>query len=234
MSFAAAFFNFSVDLSNADRGVYARFRVKVPQHPLESLEHLYARELAYCHCYREGQLFSGGMFEPKDPTIWQKEITGELLREAHHHGLLNFQGNVEGNDIFKGTTDLVVCDGFVGNVALKTSEGLAAMVGHFLKQAFSQNLLTRLVALIAMPVLKDFKDRMDHRRHNGAALLGLNGLVFKSHGSADAVAFGTALDRAYDAAKHGLLLQVQQRLEQAAPLIAAFNARSMVTSSSAS
>ena len=79
MSFAAAFFNFSVDLSNADRGVYARFRVKVPQHPLESLEHLYARVLAYCHCYREGQLFSGGMFEPKDPTIWQKEITGELL-----------------------------------------------------------------------------------------------------------------------------------------------------------
>ncbi len=79
MSFAAAFFNFSIDLSNADRGVYARFRVKVPQHPLESLEHLCARLLAYCHCYREGQSFSGGMFEPKEPTIWQKEITGELL-----------------------------------------------------------------------------------------------------------------------------------------------------------
>jgi glycerol-3-phosphate acyltransferase PlsX len=179
---------------------------------------------------------SVGLLNIGEEDIKGNEIiktTGELLRQAHQHGLLNFQGNVEGNDIFKGTTDLVVCDGFVGNVALKTSEGLATMVGHFLKQAFSQNVLTRLVALLAMPVLKDFKDRMDHRRHNGAALLGLNGLVFKSHGSADALAFGTALDRAYDAAKHGLLLQVQQRLEEAAPLIEAFNARSTVTSSTA-
>lgn len=79
MSFVAAFFNFSIDLSNADRSVYCQFRVKVPQHPLESLEHLYARVLAYCHCYREGQLFSGGMFEPKDPTIWHKEVTGDLI-----------------------------------------------------------------------------------------------------------------------------------------------------------
>mgnify|MGYP006269052453 CR=1 FL=1 len=158
------------------------------------------------------------------------KITGDLLRQAHQHGLLNFQGNVEGNDIFKGTTDLVVCDGFVGNVALKASEGLATMVGQFLKQAFNQNGITRLVALLAMPILKDFKNKMDHRRHNGAALLGLNGLVFKSHGSADSVAFETALNRAYDAAKHGLLNQVQQRLEQAAPVIDAFNARATASS----
>ena len=133
------------------------------------------------------------------------------------------------NDIFKGTTDLVVCDGFVGNVALKASEGLATMVGQSLKLAFNQNWLTRCVALLAMPVLKDFKHRVDHRRHNGAALLGLTGLVFKSHGSADALAFETALLRAYDACQHGLLRQVQQRLEEAAPLIQAFHDRPSVS-----
>lgn len=79
MSFAAAFYNFSVELSHADRDVYAHFRVKTPRHPNESLEHLFARMLAFCHCYREGQSFSGGLFEPKEPTIWHKDITGELL-----------------------------------------------------------------------------------------------------------------------------------------------------------
>ena len=157
------------------------------------------------------------------------KLTGDMLRQAHQVGLLNFQGNVEGNDIFKGTTDLVVCDGFVGNVALKASEGLATMVGQSLKLAFNQNWLTRCVALLAMPVLKDFKHRVDHRRHNGAALLGLTGLVFKSHGSADALAFETALLRAYDACQHGLLRQVQQRLEEAAPLIQAFHDRPSVS-----
>ena len=162
------------------------------------------------------------------------KLTGDMLRQAHQVGLLNFQGNVEGNDIFKGTTDLVVCDGFVGNVALKASEGLAAMVSQFLKLAFNQNWLTRCVALLAMPVLKDFKHMVDHRRHNGAALLGLNGLVFKSHGSADAIAFETALNRAYDACQHGLLPRVQQRLEEAAPLIQAFHDRSSATQTLAS
>ena len=98
-------------------------------------------------------------------------------------------GNVEGNDIFKGTTDIVVCDGFVGNVALKTAEGLASMLSSFIKQEFTRNVFTKLAALVALPVLKHFKARVDHRRYNGAALLGLRGLVFKSHGSADAFAF---------------------------------------------
>lgn len=137
---------------------------------------------------------------------------GELLRDAGDKGLINFQGNVEGNDIFKGTTDIVVCDGFVGNVALKSAEGLASMLANFIKQEFSRNLLTKLVALIAMPVLNQFKKRADHRRYNGAALLGLRGLVFKSHGSADAFAFELAINRAYDAARHSLLERVHDRI----------------------
>lgn len=136
----------------------------------------------------------------------------ELLREAAAAGLLNFHGNVEGNDIFKGTTDIVVCDGFVGNVLLKTSEGLASMLTDFIRQEFTRNLFTKLAAAAAMPVLKRFKQRVDPRRYNGAALLGLRGLVFKSHGSADAFAFEQALTRAYDAARNRLLDRVHDRI----------------------
>lgn len=145
---------------------------------------------------------------------------GELLRTAAKSGDLNFVGNVEGNDIFKGTADIVVCDGFVGNVALKTSEGLATMIMQFLREEFTRNLLTKLAAAVAYPVLSALKKRLDHRRYNGAALLGLRGLVFKSHGSADALAFEYALARAYDAARHQLLSRVQTRIAHAAPLLA--------------
>jgi len=137
---------------------------------------------------------------------------GELLRAANDKGLLNFHGNVEGNDIFKGTSDIVVCDGFVGNVALKTAEGLAGMFAAFIKQEFTRNTLTKLIALFAMPVLNRFKRRVDHRRYSGAALLGLRGLVFKSHGSSDALAFEVAMNRAYDAARHRLLDRVHDQI----------------------
>ncbi len=137
---------------------------------------------------------------------------GELLRAAREDGHINFFGNVEGNDIFKGTVDIVVCDGFVGNVLLKTSEGLASMLSDFIKQEFTRTPLAKLAALVAMPVLQRFKHRMDPRRYNGAALLGLRGLVFKSHGSADAYAFEQALARAYDAARNRLLDRVQVRI----------------------
>ena len=146
---------------------------------------------------------------------------GELLRSAANSGDLNFYGNVEGNDIFKGTTEIVVCDGFVGNVALKTSEGLASMIGGFLKEEFSRNALTKLAAFAVYPILSAFKNRVDYRRYNGAALLGLRGLVFKSHGSADEVAFEQALNRAYDAARNNLLERVQARIAHARPLLAA-------------
>ena len=146
--------------------------------------------------------------------------TGELLRTAANSGDLNFYGNVEGTDIYQGTVNLIVCDGFVGNVALKASEGLAHKISETLKNSFTHNIFTKISAIFAYPVLSDFKDKVDHRRYNGAALLGLNGIVFKSHGSADDVAFGTALNRAYDAAHHNLLERVRSRIAHAAPLLA--------------
>lgn len=145
---------------------------------------------------------------------------GELLRSAADAGALNFVGNVEGNDIFKGMVDIVVCDGFVGNVALKTIEGLASMIGGFMKEEFSRNIFTKFAAIVAYPVLKALKRRTDHRRYNGAALLGLRGLVFKSHGSADALAFEQALARAYDAAHNQLLERVRERIARATPVLA--------------
>jgi glycerol-3-phosphate acyltransferase PlsX len=141
---------------------------------------------------------------------------GELLRSASKAGEINFYGNVEGNDIFKGTADIVVCDGFVGNVALKASEGLATMILNFLKIEFSRNILTKMAAIAAYPIISALKKRMDHRRYNGGALLGLRGLVFKSHGSADELAFQFALTRAYDAARNNLLDRVQVRIAKAA------------------
>jgi glycerol-3-phosphate acyltransferase PlsX len=166
---------------------------------------------------------SVGLLNIGEEVIKGSEVikkAGELLRSASNSGDLNFFGNVEGNDIFKGTTDIVVCDGFVGNVALKASEGLATMVGGFLKAEFSRNIFTKIAAIVALPVLSAFKNRVDHRRYNGAALLGLRGLVFKSHGSADAMAFEQALERAYDAARHQLLDRVRTRIAHAAPLLA--------------
>jgi len=137
---------------------------------------------------------------------------GELLRAAANAGQLNYYGNVEGNDIFNGTVDIVVCDGFVGNVALKTSEGLAHMLTGFLRAEFKRHLMAKFAAVVAYPVLRHFKKRFDPRGYNGAALLGLQGLVFKSHGSADAFSFGRALARAYDAARNRLPEQVHERI----------------------
>lgn len=141
---------------------------------------------------------------------------GELLRASD----LNFAGNVEGNDIFKGTTDVVVCDGFVGNVTLKASEGLATFIGGVIKEEFSRNLLTKLAAALSMKVLGALKARFDHRRYNGASLLGLRGVVVKSHGSADAFAFGCALDRAAEAARQRVPEMIAQRMAAMPPVAA--------------
>ena len=164
-----------------------------------------------------------GLLNVGEEVIKGSEVikqAGVLLRNAANAGDLNFFGNVEGNDIFKGTVDIVVCDGFVGNVALKASEGLATMIGGFIRTEFSRTIFTKIGAIFAYPVISAFKKRMDYRRYNGAALLGLRGLVFKSHGSADAFAFEQALCRAYDAAHNGLLDKVRERIAHAAPLLA--------------
>jgi glycerol-3-phosphate acyltransferase PlsX len=129
------------------------------------------------------------------------KAAGELLKSSH----LNFYGNVEGTDIYKGTTDVVVCDGFVGNVMLKASEGIAKMMGDFIKEAYTQNWFTKFAAFVSYPVIKAFRKRLDHRRYNGAAFLGLRGVVVKSHGSADAYSFSKALERAASEVQHGLL-----------------------------
>jgi phosphate acyltransferase len=177
---------------------------------------------------------SVGLLNIGEEVIKGNEIikkAGELLRSAAKSGDLNFYGNVEGNDIFTGVVDIVVCDGFVGNVALKTTEGLASMIGGFLRAEFSRNISTKFAAIISYWVLKAFKSRLDHRRYNGAALLGLRGLVFKSHGSADAYAFEQALNKAYDAASHNLLGKVQARIAHAAPLLVAMAEDAQLTAS---
>ncbi len=143
-------------------------------------------------------LLNIGSEEIKGNDVVKK--AGELLR----HAPVNFYGNVEGDDIYKGTTDVVVCDGFVGNVALKTSEGLARMMGDFLKEEYTRGIFARIAAVISYPVINRFRRRVDSRRYNGAALLGLRGIVVKSHGSADRLSFRTALARAALEASHGL------------------------------
>jgi len=156
----------------------------------------------------------GGVERPKvgllnigEEVIKGNEVVkqaGELLRTSG----LNFIGNVEGNDLFAGTADVVVCDGFVGNVALKTSEGLAQMLSGFIREEFTRGPLAKVIAMLAYPVLKRFKQRIDHRRYNGASLIGLRGIVIKSHGSSDAYGFEQALRRGYDASRNGLLRRI--------------------------
>jgi phosphate acyltransferase len=137
----------------------------------------------------------------------------DLLRDSG----LNFAGNVEGDDIYKGGVDVVVCDGFVGNVALKASEGVAQMMARGLREEFRRNLYSRFAALIALPVIRAFRHRMDHRRYNGASLLGLRGIVIKSHGSADVYAFGQALSRAVEEVRNNVPQRIADRMAELHP-----------------
>lgn len=170
-----------------------------------------------------GAMLAAAVDHKESPTvgllnIGEEDIKGnEVVKRAAlllKDSGLNFVGNVEGDGIYKGHADVVVCDGFVGNVALKTSEGLAQMMATSLKHEFSRNWLTKLAALVAMPVLKNFKRRMDHRIYNGASFLGLKGISVKSHGSADAFAFEQAINRAYEAASNGVLERISSKLTE--------------------
>lgn len=150
----------------------------------------------------------------------------ELLRDSP----LNFYGNVEGDDIFKGTVDVVVCDGFVGNAVLKSVEGVAKMLSSMIRQEFKRNIITLLAGLVATPVLNRLRRRVDNRRYNGAALLGLRGVVIKSHGSADVYAYGFALQRAREAVASKLLertahavAQITKRVQSSGETVAASN-----------
>ena len=145
------------------------------------------------------------------------KATSKLLQEDKERGVLNFHGNVEGNDIFKGTTDLVVCDGFVGNVTLKAVEGLGRFVKHTLTTEFKRNPLTMLGALIGRGAIKNFSNLVNPSRYNGASLLGLRGLVFKSHGGADAYSFEWAIKRSFDAAKYNVLEHLSEKVTELMP-----------------
>ena len=126
---------------------------------------------------------------------------------------INYVGFVEGDDIYKGTVDVVVCDGFVGNVALKTSEGLAKMISHYMKQEFKRSLVTQLVGMLAMPVLKAFRAKIDPRQYNGASLVGLQGIVIKSHGGADTFAFANAIKEAVLEVRKDVPQRISKQLE---------------------
>jgi len=151
-------------------------------------------------------------------NIGEEEIKGnEQVREAAvllAGSPLNYIGFVEGDDVYKGGVDVVVCDGFVGNVALKSSEGVARMISHFLREEFNRNLLTRLAGLMALPVLNALRRRIDPRRYNGASLLGLRGIAVKSHGGADALAFANAIEVAASEAEHAVPERISAQLEQ--------------------
>ncbi len=133
----------------------------------------------------------------------------QLLQRSN----LNFIGNVEGDDIFTGKSDVIVCDGFVGNSVLKSIEGVSRLVNNVMKTEFKRNIFSKLLAILSLPVLKNIRGRLDNRRYNGASLLGLRGVVIKSHGSADVLSFACAIERAYEAVSHNLLAKISNSVQ---------------------
>jgi len=158
----------------------------------------------------------------KNPTvgllnIGEEEIKGnERVKEAARllkETDLNYHGFVEGDGLYAGEVDVVVCDGFVGNVALKASEGVIHMIRHFLRQSFGRNIFTKMAGLIASPVLKHFRDELDPRAYNGANFIGLQGIVIKSHGGTDAIGFANAIKIAIIEAEHDVPTNISKHLE---------------------
>lgn len=177
-----------------------------------SAEHLYQFALM-------GSELSKAIDEIPNPrvgllNIGQEAIKGnEQVKAANallEASSLNYIGYVEGDDIYLGEVDVIVCDGFVGNVALKTSEGLAKLISSKLKGSFTRNWLSKMAGLISMPVLNNFRQEIDPRRYNGASLLGLQGIAVKSHGGADSLAFANAIS----IARTEIIKQVPQRINK--------------------
>jgi glycerol-3-phosphate acyltransferase PlsX len=149
-------------------------------------------------------------------NIGVEDIKGnEVVKEASklmRASNLNFKGYVEGDAIYTGDVDVIVCDGFDGNVSLKTSEGLAQFITQLMRESFHSNLLSRIAGVMAIPVIKRFRKRIDHRRYNGAAFVGLNGIVIKSHGSADVFAFNQAITEAVQQVEHQVPENIRSEL----------------------
>lgn len=139
----------------------------------------------------------------------QVKRTAQLLSD---NKAMNYIGYVEADSIYKGVADLIVCDGFVGNVALKASEGLAKLMGHFIRQAFERNILTKAIGLLTLPVMKSLKKQMDPSRYNGASLVGLNGIVVKSHGGANVLAYRYAIEEAIAEVQNNVPLLIREQV----------------------
>jgi len=170
-----------------------------------------------------GSLLMQGIFNKESPKVGVLNIGSEDIKghagikkaaELIRNSKLNFCGNVEGDDIFKGTVDVVVTDGFTGNVALKVTEGVAKMMGHHVKTEFSRNIFTKLAALSVMFILNRVKKRLDTNKYNGAILLGLNGLVIKSHGGASADGFYYALLQAMHGIEGNVIPKMTEYLDR--------------------
>jgi len=150
-------------------------------------------------------------------NIGAEEIKGnERVKEAARllsQSELNYVGFVEGDDINKGEVNVIVCDGFIGNVSLKTTEGVAKMISHYMKQEFTKNIFTKIAGLIALPILKAFKAKIDPRHYNGASFVGLQGIVVKSHGGADVLAFKTAINEAVLEVRKNVPQLISKQLE---------------------
>ena len=173
-----------------------------------------------------GAVLAGALENRSEPTVGLLNIgtepnkgNGLVQRAAElmNDSRLNYHGFVEGNDIYAGTVDVVVCDGFVGNIVLKTSEGLAAMIAEYMRRNFTANLPSRLAGLVALPVLRRFRRQIDPRRHNGASLLGLGGTVVKSHGSSDRLATVYALEKALIEASTRVPELIRERVRHLLP-----------------
>jgi phosphate acyltransferase len=152
-------------------------------------------------------------------NIGEEDIKGnELVKQAavllSQSQLINYAGYIEGDRVYKGDVDVVVCDGFVGNVALKIMEGVATMISQLLKSSFNENIFTKIVALLALPVLKGLKKRIDPDRYNGASLLGLQGIVIKSHGGAKQHAFVYAIEAAMIQVEKNIIQRISIEVEQ--------------------
>ena len=133
------------------------------------------------------------------------KVAADLLNKSN----INYVGFVEGNGMFSGDYDVIVTDGFTGNIALKSIEGVAGMIKHFIKSEYNKNLYNKLSAIVSLPVMKGVKKKMDPRVYNGASFLGLNGIVIKSHGSADDFSYSNAIQTAYYESKNNLLANIK-------------------------
>lgn len=153
-----------------------------------------------------------GLLNIGSEAIKGSEVIKETAKMLEESKSLNYTGFVEGTDIFQQACDVVVCDGFVGNVALKSSEGAANMLLSLIKESFTRNIFTKIAALIAKPVIKGALKNMDPKKYNGASLLGLNGIVIKSHGNAQKESFKIAIEEAYTEVKHNVVAKIKEEL----------------------